>query len=284
MTYLPGVCILTDSTAQFTVSPFPAQDLVSVIPHRINLNRVSYLDGQGLSIYDLPLTARDGKSAQAHAPNPKEFQQAFLSLGEEHPEILAILLSARLSQAFENANQAAGTLPGRISLTVLDSQTTGVGLGLLVQAAAEAARGGATAKEIKQLVRHLVAHIYTVFCVQSLSYLPLGGHIDPAQAVVGEMLGVIPIILLENGRLVPVQKARSFRHLLDLLVEFLGEFGELKHISLLKGTLPFESEVYNLRQRIKDLFPATAFSEHTLGTGLATILGPRSLGLVVMEG
>ncbi|HLE52137.1 MAG TPA: DegV family protein [Anaerolineales bacterium] len=283
MTYLPGVSILTDSTAQFTISPFPGQDLVRVIPLRINLNRVNYLDGLGLSIYDLPLTARDGKSAQAHAPQPEEFRRAFLSLGEEHQEILAILLSARLSSAIANAHQAAGTLPGRISLTIFDSQTTGVGLGLLVQAAAEAAQDGATVKEIKQLVRHLVAHIYTVFYVQSLSYLSLGGHIDPAQAVVGEMLGVTPIILLENGRLVPVQKARSSRHLIDLLVEFLGEFGKLKHISLLKGTLPFESEIHHLRQRINELFPTTTFSEHILGTGLASILGPCSLGLVVME-
>lgn len=285
MSYMSGVLILTDSTAQFTFPTFPGQDLVKVIPLKINLNRVNHLDdGHSLSIFDLPLTVQDGKSAQVLAPEPEEFRRAALSVGEEHHEMLAILLSASLSPAVSNANQAASTLPGRISLTVLDSQTTGIGLGLLVQAAAAAAQDGATVKEIKQLVRQLMAHIYTVFYVQNLSYLSSGGHIDSAQAVVGEMLGVTPIILLENGRLVPVQKAHSFHHLLDLLLEFIGEFGNLKHISLLKGTLSIESEVQQLRQRINELFPITIFSEHTLGTGLATILGPHSLGLAVMEG
>jgi len=186
MSDMPGVFILTDSTAQFTFPTFPGQDLVRVIPLRINLNRVIHLDdGHSLSIFDLPLTVQDGKSAQALAPEPDEFRRAALAAGEEHYEMLAILLSASLSPAVSNANQAASTLPGRISLTVLDSQTTGVGLGLLVQAAAAAAQDGATVKEIKQLVRQLMAHIYMVFYVQNLTYLSLGGHIDAAQAVVG---------------------------------------------------------------------------------------------------
>ncbi len=285
MTYTPRTFILTDSTAQFTCSTFPGQDRVNVIPLRIDLNGINYLDdGKNLSINDLPLTIHDDISTQVRAPEPDDFRQAALSMNEGHLEILAILLSANLNPAVANAHQASKIFPGRISLTVLDSQTMGVGLGLLVQAAAEAAYNGATLKEIKQLVRQLMTHIYTVFYVQNLSYLSTGGHIDSAQAVVGEMLGVTPIILLENGNLVPVQKAHSYHHLLDLLVEFIGEFGKLKQISLLKGTLSFDNEIQQLRQRVFELYPNTTFSEHTLGTSLASILGPCSLGLVVMEG
>jgi fatty acid-binding protein DegV len=97
------------------------------------------------------------------------------------------------------------------------------------------------------------------------------------------MLNLIPLFTIEKGDLTPIQKARNMRHLADLLEEFISEFGSLKHIALLKGTLPFDQEARLLRERIKNKFPTTNYSEHTLGTPLASLLGPRSLSMIVME-
>jgi fatty acid-binding protein DegV len=153
----------------------------------------------------------------------------------------------------------------------------------LVQAAAEAAAHGLPGARINRLVRGLIPRIYTVFCLQSLSYLAHSGLIDPAQAVVGELLGITPFFILENGRLVPIQKVRSPRHLVDLVQEFISEFSNLKHIALVQGIPPFEQEARTLRDRLNGTLSTTAFSEHTLSTALATIIGPRGLGIVVME-
>jgi fatty acid-binding protein DegV len=95
------------------------------------------------------------------------------------------------------------------------------------------------------------------------------------------MLGITPLVLLENGKLVIVQKARSPRHLADLLVEFVGEFETLQHLALIRGRLFYE--ISSLRERIQAYFPGVPFTEHTFGSGLGALLGPRSLSLVAME-
>jgi DegV family protein with EDD domain len=279
---MPGVCLLTDSTAQFPAASFPGQELVSVIPLHIKFNGRRYADGKDLKMTDLPPSASDPSSPVAQPPSPEEFRQFFQRLGDDYDEIIAILLSPNLSPVLPNAQEAVNTM-GWAPVTLIDSQTTGVGLGLLVQAAAGVAHEGAPGLEIKRFIHNLVAHIYTVFCIQSLTYLSQAGHLDAAQAVVGEMLGVIALFILENGRLIPVQKARNVRHLVDLLHEFIFEFGDLKHIALTRGVISFENEARSLRERIGSDFPSTPYSEHIMGTALASILGPRSLGLVAME-
>jgi fatty acid-binding protein DegV len=97
------------------------------------------------------------------------------------------------------------------------------------------------------------------------------------------MLDMLPLFTIERGRLIPVQKARNMRHLADLLEEFISEFSLLKRIALLKGILPFDQESRLLRECITNKLPDTVYSEQFLGTPLATLLGPRSLSVVVME-
>jgi DegV family protein with EDD domain len=249
----------------------------------IQLDGRVYTDGKDLKTINLPASARSPIQPQALPPSAEEFQQAYASLGRKYNEIITILISSQLSSAVVSAQEASETMKGAASIHIIDSQTTAVGLGLLVQAAAEAAENGFNSLRINRLVRGLVSRIYTVFCLQSLTYLYHSGHLDPAQAIVGEMLGVTPFFILEGGRLVPVQKVRNSRHLVDALHEFIAEFGNLKHISLVQGIPPFEQEARNLKERINGDFPYVTFSEHTLGAALATILGPRCLGVVAME-
>ena len=277
------VCLLTDSTAQFTVPVFPGLDLVNVIPLRLQYKNQIFTDSKDLKAISLPQTEHGEDGPFVLAPTIDDFSQAFIGLGRKYNEIIVILMSSLLNPTYSVALEAASSVRGPASIHFIDSQTTAVGLGLIVQAAADAAEQGATTTRISRLVRGLIPRIYTVFCVQSLSYLYRSGHLDPAQAIIGEMLGITPFFTLENGRLVPIQKVRNSRHLVDILHEFISEFSHLKHIAIVQGIPPFEQEAHNLRDRINGNFPAVSFSEHALGAALATILGPKSLGVVAME-
>jgi DegV family protein with EDD domain len=277
------VCILTDSTAQFPSLVFPGYELVNIISMHVRMNNQIYTDGKDLRAANLPTSTRNSITIQTLAPTPEEFQQMFASLGQKYHEIVVILISSHLSPAFANAQEAANAGKGSALIHVIDSQTTAVGLGLLVQVAARAAQNGDTGMRINRLVRGILPRIYSVFCIQNLTYLYQSGYLDPAQAVVGEMLGIMPFFILENGRLVPIQKVRNPRHLVDILHEFISEFTELKHIALVQGIPPFEQEVRNLKDRLNGSYPTASFSEHTLGAALAAIIGPHSLGLFTME-
>ena len=129
----------------------------------------------------------------------------------------------------------------------------------------------------------MIPHVYTALCVQGLTYLAHTGHLDPAQAIIGEMLGITPMLILENGRLTPAQKVRNARHLLDLFHEFVSEFSDVRHIALIQGISPFDLEIRQLRERINGQYPSSIISEHALNTSLTALIGPRSLGVIAIE-
>ena len=277
---MPRTCVLSDSTAYFTKSVFSGQEHVIILTHSIQVNGYQVPDSKDLSIYNSPVK---GQSPLTLPPSVDDFRKAYTSLGMKYKEIVVILLSSHLSQAVANAQTAIQTCKTPANIFLIDSLNTAVGLGLLVQAAAEFVHRGYSGVDINRMVRGMINHIYSVFCLPDLSHLYRAGLIDPAQAIVGEMLGVIPFFTLENGRLVHTQKIRSPRHLVDILYEFVTEFENLKYLALLQGVSTFEQESRNLRDRISQNVRATPLCEQALSLSLATILGPHSIGLVALE-
>jgi DegV family protein with EDD domain len=181
------------------------------------------------------------------------------------------------------AQQAARMMQGRVSVQVIDSQTTSVGLGYLVQTAAEAALRHDSAIEIERVIRGIIPHIYSIFCIPGLTYLHHAGFIDYAQAVAGEMLNLLPIFTLEEGHLTPLEKARNMRGLSDFFQEFLDEFCDLYYISFIQSAPPLNHESRVLREHAQSNFSNAPFSEHAINLPLAALFGPRSLGVIVVE-
>jgi len=278
---MPRTCILTDSTAYFTKLTFAGQEHITVLPHFIQVNDQYLPDSKDLSIYSP--SSRNKLFPITIPPSVDAFQSAYATLGMKYKEIVVILLSSHLSQANANAHLANQTSKSPANIFIIDSLNTAIGLGLLVQAAAEYSHRGFSGIEINRLVRGMINHIYSVFCLPDLSHLYRSGQIDPAQAFVGEMLGVIPFFTLENGRLVHTQKIRSPRHLVDIMYEFVAEFENLKYLALLQGITTYAQESQNLRDRISQNVRTTPLCEQNLTLALATILGPHSIGLVAME-
>jgi DegV family protein with EDD domain len=277
------VCILTDSTAQFPIPAFAGRKLVNVIPLHIQIDQTVYEKSEGIKAADLPTSVQENGIPKVLPPSLKEFEEMYAHLGQYYEEIVAIFHTANLSDTYENAVEAAANIRGQTKIEVIDAQTISTGLGLVVQAAAAAAEAGINSTEIDDMIRSLLPRMYSIFCIRGLSYLHHSGYLGEAQAVVGEFLEILPIYILEEGKLVHTLKARNNRHLVDLLHEFLCEFNDLKHIALLQGAPPFENETRALRERLTLDFGHTPISEHTISAELAAIIGPRSLGMFAMQ-
>ncbi len=280
---MPRICILTDSTVHFTKQTFLGHDHVTIIPHTVRFGEQTLKDSPDLSLYKSYKPNDRFDRPQVSAPSVEAFRQSFTELGTRYQEVIAILVSSYLSPAVSNARQAAETLKSPVTVHVIDSQTTAAGLGFLVQAAAEAVLRGTSANDINRLVRGLSRHIYAVYCLPDLVYLSGSGQIDVSQAVVGEMLGMIPIFIMENGRFIHVQKIRSPRHLVDVMYEFILEFERLKYLAIVQGVPHFEQESRNLRERIIQNMRTTPLTEQNFSLALATLLGPHSIGLIAMQ-
>jgi len=276
-------CILTDSAAQFPQLGFSGRNDVRVIPFSVKVNGHLHEEGQNLRALDLPPSANDDLCPTLVSPSVEKFQQLFLNLNYYYSDIVTILSSASLCGAFENAYQAAVELQGRANVIVIDSQTTSVGLGLMVQAAAEAVAQGANAIEVERIVRSIIPRTYMMICAPGLSYLYYSSLVDQAQAFVGEMLGLMPIFTLEEGQISAVEKVRNTRSLVDFMHEFICEFDNLQHVAFIQSIPTLSHEARLIREHAQNCFPQTPFSEHTINLPLATLIGPRSVGLVTVE-
>ena len=280
---MSSVCILTDSTAQFSKPSFPGDNLVHVIPLKVSMTDQQEYDSVEMRVKLLPSTIKNGFGPEVAVPSGQEMRQIFTDLGASYNEIIAIFMSSHLTSLVETAQEAAAAVRGRVSIQVIDSQTISIGLGVLVQLAAEAASQYASSTEIERIVRGIIPHIYTVFCIPGLSYLSHTGLIGKSQAIVGEMLGIYPIYTLEEGHLSPLEKARNTRQLMDFFQEFLDEFCDLYHISYIQSCPAMLHEARQIRDHVNASFSKTPFSEHPINLSLASLFGPRSSGLFAIE-
>lgn len=280
----PRTVILTDGTVLFDREDFPGRELVEVLPLDIVIDgEVQRVDGdQARLARGLPEVVGLARRVQLLAPSPATIRGRLRALASRYRDVVVIASGDGLTSVFSHALEASvGTLH-RLHLQVWDSQTMGFSLGWAVQEAASLAAQGGTAREIVTHLRRIRNSFYTVIAVRSLSYLHESRLLDPAQALVGELLGLTPLFLLEDGGLLPLYKARSSRHLLDLLVEFAEEFIHVRRVAVMAGeALCDEGEA--LRQRLREVFPHLSVPCLPQAATLQALFGPRVLALFIQE-
>lgn len=278
---MPSVAIVTDSTALFPNPVFAGRERVSILvpswdpPPKNGAER--------LKASDFPESLRGSGAPQLATPTPADFEAMFRQAGANHDGVLAVLHSAEFSKINDAALAAAQTVHGTVHVRVVNSHSASLGLGLMVQTATAAAEAGMALPDLDLYTRSLVPKVYGILCVPGLSYLRRGGFVNPSQALVGEYLDILQVFTLDEGRLVPTQKARNTRQLVDVLHEFLSEFPDLTHIALQQGSPAFEAETRALRERLTEEGLTTAISEQIINAPFASLIGPHSLGLFAIQ-
>lgn len=279
---MPRVKILTDSTAD--LPPEVVERLgIMVLPMKVHIGQKTYRDG-------IDITSKDFFAKAEHAtnpptttpPSPREFEEAFAELTRQTDEIVAIFVSSKLSQTFRIATRAAAPLLGRSKIVVIDSQLITVGLGMLVTSAAQLAADGGSLDDVVRLIRGLIPRIYIAFFVETLDYLERGGRVGKAQALLGGMLSIKPLLILEEGEIVALEKVRTRQKAIEKLVEFITEFTHIERMVILHSTTL--EDVNMLIEQINLVLPNLDITVDNYGPVMATHLGPNALGVVVYEG
>lgn len=277
------VAIVTDSTA--FLDPGVAQELeLNVVPLSVHLGDETMRDGIDITPEAFFQRLEQGGAApRTSPPSVRTFEQLYAKLHTRTDEILSIHISGRLSQTLNHAERGAESLLGRCSIAVVDSMTTSLGLGILAKAAAEAAQEGADLDEVVRLVRGMIPHIYTVFYVDQMDYLERGHRIGRAQAILGTMLNVKPLLFVEDGEIIPLEKVRTHEKAVEKLFEFVAEFAELEQAAIIQRQASPTEETEMLLERFEQLFPDMQFPIIQYGPVLASHIGPSAMGVVVYE-
>lgn len=273
--------IVTDSSSG--LSPDEARPLgIAIIPMHIEIAGQSYREGVDLSLPEYHrLIGNGSQPTETRPPTVQEFHDLFRTLARESDEVIAVLLSSRLSATTSIARRAAESYLGRARLTVIDSRLTATPLGWLALAAGEAAAAGVDAAEIVRLLRAMIPRMYIAFFVEDLEQLKAAGLEPRAPALVGPA-GVKPILMVEEGEIVPLERSRSKGRAVDRLLDFVKEFPHLERVSVLQGRpLP---ESIELATMISNALPEMAVETTTYPASVAAHLGSEALGVAVYEG
>lgn len=278
------VYIVTDGDAH--IDPDLARSLgITILPLTVRIDGEVYQEKNGARNEEMLIRmARDRSRPTITGPTVEEFRRVYQHLMRTTDTILSIHSSAYLSPICQNARLAAEAFLGRCDIVVMDSQSTSLGLGILVRETAKMAQAGHSLEEIVRYARGMIPRIYVVMFTDSLDYLERSGRISKSQCILGTMLDVKPFLSIEDGQIIPMEKVRNRERGLDKLVEFAGEFTAIEEMAILQSTSYPTDETLLLRERLEVFFPGTSFPILVYGPLLASHIGPDGLGLVTYEG
>ena len=277
------VIVVTDSNAY--LSPKLTEQLgIHVLPHQIHLPQGTFKESVELPPSEYFRLLSQGKSSflpTASGPSLEDFIDLYGRLHKETDQILSLHVSGHLSDTVETARMARRLFMGRCRIEVVDSFSTTVGLGYLAQAAAVAALAGKDLDDCIRLIRGMVPHIYVFFLVRHLPYLEREQRISPAQSLLGSMLEIMPLLQIEDGEIIPLEKVRNGEQGVEKLVDYVSEFGRLQQATILQHGYPKETKA--LLERLEMIYPGQEFNVLSCNPSLAVHLGPEALGVVVLE-
>ena len=227
MTHRPrGVALVTDSTAgiERLAPKFPC----SVVPLTLEIDGTLYKEGADLSAADFyRLLEVAGSPPGTLPPDVDEFADVYAPLLAESESVLSIHLSGELSRTVERAREAAIRLGAEDRIVVLDSRLAGAALGLLCLEADARLRRGESLAGTRDALERIIDGIRVYFSVYSLDFLYLGGRLDRVGGSGSREAEDRPILSLEDGKLVLVERVIGETTRVDRTVELVAEeFGD----------------------------------------------------------
>jgi DegV family protein with EDD domain len=278
-----STCIITDDSAQFTNPGFQKNPGLKFLSHKLVFSANPAIARAPIKVADFPKQVSPDFTPQIISPSIEEISICLEKNLSAYDDIFIILLSSEISPLFERAEKLCASLHGHANFHLIDSLNTSLGLGLIVQYASELIDQGLPPVDVEKSLRLIIPHVYTLLSTPNLSYLQATGLLDVGQATVGEMLSLSPLFLIEDGVLNPLQKVKNQHGAMEYFIEFIDEFDSLRHVALIQPAHSSIAESRFLRQHVDENYPTAAYSEYPLNPFLASMIGPRGFGIVVME-
>ena len=238
----------------------------------------------GMSATDFYAKMREGGIAKTAAVNTETFKADFENTLKNGKDVLYIGFSSGLSTTYNSARLAAEELkeayPERKIITV-DSLCASAGGGMLVRLALNKQATGASIEETAEYAKNLVPKICHWFTVDDLVYLKRGGRVSPTVAFVGNMLGIKPVLHVDNeGHLTSVAKVRGRKTAVATLADKYGALAEkLDSDMVYISHGDCENDANELAKILNDRYGATVSIITDVGPVIGAHAGPGTLAL-----
>jgi DegV family protein with EDD domain len=275
------VKVVTDSCSDIT--PQLAQELgITVVPLYVQFGDETYRDNVDLSTEDFYHKLETSRIQPiTSTATPADFASTFTKLAEETKEILTITLSEKFSATYAAALQGKAMVKKDCRIEVIDSKAGAGAQMLLVILAAQMAQAGADLDHIVDQVKKAIPRVQIRMTFDTLEYLRRGGRIGKAQAFLGGLLKLNPILGIKDGATFPIARSRNRTQAMDIMVNFVRGFSQLESVAVEDATTPDDLEI--LAGRLKDVVPPEHIYRSKVSPVVGTHVGPHVLAVAVLE-
>jgi len=271
------IAVVTDSSSDLPAD-LAAAHKVGVVPLSIRFGDEELVDRRDLT--PPQFWARCAASPvlpETSAPSPGAFEAAFRTAADDGAQgVVCVTLSSRLSATIEAAQAAASALEGVVPVRVVDSRSVTMGLGMIVLATARAGADSSDIDQVAALAADLAARTRVYGTLDTLENLKKGGRIGAAQALLGSILSVKPVIEVRDGAVEPGPRQRTRARALAWLADRVAADAPPGEVAIVSGEAP---DVDALRALLAPHVADDRLVLADLGAVIGTHTGPRTIGV-----
>jgi len=269
--------VVTDSTADLP-DEWRERYGIEIVPLKVLFGKETFRDRVDMTSDEFfTRLAASTSLPTTSAPSPGEFAEVYRRLAADHNGCISIHIGARLSATAEAARVGAQAVEG-FKVNVIDSQTVSMPMAFLCRVAAQCN----SLDEATAAVEQRVKKCRVLALLDTLRYLEMGGRLSRAQAMIGTMLDLKPLLLVsENAEIKPVDRVRTRSRAIPRMVEFFRSEMPVETVAVMHAQAKDEAEQIagELRRELPDL----EIPIGQIGCVLGTHTGPKALGLVYLK-
>ena len=277
-----AIKVVTDSTSDLPADV--AESLgIEVVPLNVHFGSDVYKDRVNLmpdAFYDklingdvLPTTSQ---------PSVGEFIDVYERLGSDADGIVSVHISEKLSGTMNSARLASQQANADCPIEVVDTFQVSMGVGICAMEAAEVANSGGDMNQVILAARNAVTRSQCFFMLETLEFLQKGGRIGKAQALIGNLLKIRPMLMLQEGEVHPLGRERTRRKGIAKLVDTVEELAPISGLAVMYSTGPYEAQT--LAQNVsKFMIEGREPMMLQIGPVIGTYAGPDTLGIALIS-
>jgi len=281
-----SIHIVADSGCDLPYS-FLQERNISFLPLIVHLNNTDYEDFVTIDPKQVYDAMRNGEVAKTSQASPLKMKELFTELAQSERPSVYIAFSSQLSGTYQTAMMVREEVLEQypeFQLTIIDSKCASLGLGLVVMKASELAQKGMPYEQLCETIAAYCRHMEHIFTVEDLEFLARGGRISKTSAFVGGILNIKPLLHVEDGKLIPIEKIRGRKKVFKRMIELMEERGnglQKQVIGISHGD--DEEAALELKRMIEEKFGCTRFFISPIGGAIGAHAGPGTLALFFLN-
>lgn len=281
-----NVHILADSASDLPIEYFQ-ENAITFLPLSVELNGKQLEDQREIKPKQIYEEMRQGTVVKTSQISPSLFKDVFTELAKKGTPCLYVAFSSELSGTYQTAmmmrNEVLEEYPD-FRLMIIDSKCASLGCGLAVKYAVELAKSGKTLEEIENAVKIYCQKVEHIFTVDNLEYLARGGRISKASAFVGGLLNIKPLLHVEDGKLIPLEKIRGRKKVFKRIIEIMKERGvNLQNQTIAISHGDDEESANEIKALIQEEFQPKDIYINYVGAVIGAHSGPGTLAIFFLN-